>query len=288
MVARRAVRRLTLKVTRGVVPGWISGVGVAVILGVSSAGCTTVAGTKRSQFNYMSSADENKLGRDAYASEIGNAKLITSGPEYEMVKRVCDNVVQAAGRLYPDATKGFEWEFKLVDDPKTVNAWCLPGGKIAIYTGLMMAAKNEAQLAVVVGHECSHAIARHGGERMSQQNAVQILLQGAGAGMSFASLNPAAQQATMAALGAGAEYGVVLPFSRSHESEADELGLFIAADAGYDPRQAVQLWKNMAALSGEKPAEWMSTHPADETRIKRLETLMPKAIEIWEARGGKP
>ena len=240
------------------------------------------------QFNFMSRDSEIKLGVDAYQEELKDAKLITSGPQYEMVKRVCDKVSASATAMHPDATKGFVWEFKLIDDDATINAWALPGGKIAVYTGILKTADNEARLAAVVGHECSHAIARHGGERMSQQMAVEMALQGAGAGMSFASMSPAAQNATMAALGAGSQVGILLPFSRSQESEADELGLYIAAGAGYDPREAIQLWKNMAKIGGDKPPEWLSTHPADETRIKRLEANMPKALVIWQEHGGKP
>ncbi len=262
----------------------------AVVLCATTAlvGCTKVSGTGRSQFNFMSSDEELKLGTDAYKSELADAKLITSGPQYEMVKRVADKVSASAMRLHPDATKGFAWEVKLVDDSATVNAWALPGGKMAVYTGLLAVTKNEAQLATVLGHECSHAIARHSGERMSQQNATQILSQGLGAGLSFGSMSPGAQAATMAAFGAGTEYGILLPFSRSQESEADELGLFIAADAGYDPREAVELWKNMAAVGGDKPSEWLSTHPSDQTRQARLTALMPKAMEIYVAQGGKP
>lgn len=250
-------------------------------------GCKTVSGTGRTQLNYLSPQQEIALGRDAYSEQLGQVTKVTSGPTYEMVTRVCTRIAQSSERLHPEATKGFEWEFTLVQDDDTVNAWCLPGGKIAIYTGLLKAADNEARLAAVVGHEAAHAIARHGGERMSQQMTVQILLQGAGAGMSFSSMNPALQQTTLAALGLGTQVGVLLPFSRSQESEADELGLYIAADAGYDPREAVQLWKNMGALSGgSAPPEWLSTHPSDTTRIARLEQCMPKAMEIYHSRGG--
>jgi predicted Zn-dependent protease len=251
-------------------------------------GCTKVSGTGRTQFNFMSRDQELSLGEGAYKEELSSAKLVTSGEQYAMVKRVTERVSAAATRLHPDATKGFSWEFRLVDAPEMVNAWALPGGKMAVYTGLFKAVKNEAQLAAVMGHECSHAIARHSGERMSQQSAAQVLLAGAGIGASYAELSPAAQEATMAAFGAGAQYGILLPFSRHQESEADELGLLIAADAGYDPREAVELWKNMASLGGEKPPEWASTHPADETRQKRLSDLMPKALELWKKRGGKP
>lgn len=261
---------------------------MAAVTLVSVGGCKTVAGTGRSQLNFMSPEEEMALGRDAYKSELANAKVVTSGPQYDMVKRVCTRVSQSANRLYPEATAGFEWEFKLIDDPDTMNAWCLPGGKIAIFTGILKPADTEGRLAAVVGHECAHAIARHGGERMSHNMAAQVVLTGVSTGLAFSEFSPAAQQATMQAFGAGAQYGVLLPFSRTHESEADEIGLYIAAAAGYDPREAVQLWKNMAALGGEKPPEWMSTHPADETRIARLEQLMPKAMEIWVANGGKP
>jgi metalloendopeptidase OMA1, mitochondrial len=263
-----------------------SRIGLALCgLGVAAAltGCTTVSGTGRSQFNFMSVDQELSLGAGAYQEELAGAKLVTSGPQYEMVKRVTNRVSKAAEKLHPEATKGFTWEFRLVDAPDSVNAWALPGGKMAVYTGLFKAAKNEDQLAAVMGHECSHAIARHGGERISQQTATQALLTGVGVGLSFAEMGPAAQQATMAAFGAGTQYGVLLPFSRHHESEADELGLFIAAEAGYDPREAVTLWKNMASLGGDKPPEWASTHPADETRQARLTALMPRAMEIWNA-----
>lgn len=260
---------------------------VGVLIG-PLGGCKTVSGTGRSQLNYMSTSQELSLGREAYAEQMKDAKKITSGPTYQMVTQVCQRIAASAERLHPEATQGFEWEFTLVDDDATVNAWCLPGGKIAIYTGLLKAADNEARLAAVVGHEAAHAIARHGGERMSQQMTAQILLQGAGVGMSFSSMNPGLQQTTLAALGLGSQVGVLLPFSRAQESEADELGLYIAADAGYDPREAVQLWKNMGALSGgSAPPEWLSTHPADTTRIARLEKNMPKAIEIYQSRGGQ-
>lgn len=255
----------------------------ALVMTLLLAGCTKVSGTGRTQFNFMSRDQELSLGEGAYTEELANAKLITSGEQFEMVKRVTNRVSKAAEKLHPDATQGFAWEFRLVDAPDTINAWALPGGKMAVYTGLFKAAKNEDQLAAVMGHECSHAIARHGGERISQQSATQALLTGLSVGLQYSEMAPVTQQATMAAFGAGSQYGILLPFSRHQESEADELGLFIAAEAGYDPRQAIELWKNMASIGGEKPPEWASTHPADETRQQRLGELMPRAIEIWNA-----
>ncbi|MBL9119459.1 MAG: M48 family metallopeptidase [Phycisphaerae bacterium] len=279
-IGRLAVlgRRLTAHLSASVVLLFM-----AMTMAFPLTGCTTVSGTGRTQFNFMSREQELSLGAGAYQEELADAKLVTSGPQFDMVKRVTKRVSAAAEKLHPDATKGFTWEFRLIDAPDTINAWALPGGKMAVYTGLFKAAKNEDQLAAVMGHECSHAIGRHGGERMSQQTAAQAIMAGVGVGLSFSEMSPTAQQATMAAFGAGSEYGVLLPFSRHQESEADELGLFIAAEAGYDPREAVELWKNMGSIGGNKPPEWASTHPSDETRQARLAELMPRAMEIWKA-----
>jgi predicted Zn-dependent protease len=163
----------------------------------------------------------------------------------------------------------------VVDDPKTVNAWALPGGKSAVFTGLLPVAKNDAQLAVVIGHEAAHAIARHGGERMSQQAALNVLVS---AGFQLSEADPGTQEAVLNALGLG-----TLAFSRNQESEADHLGLLIAADAGFDPREAIPLWQNMAAAGGAGPPEFLSTHPSENTRIQRLNELMPEAMAVWQA-----
>ncbi len=262
--------------------------GAALLL----AGCTTVSGTNRSQLNMMSTAEEHKLGAQAYTQALGEAgvKTITSGPDYDRVQRVGKRVQEAAGRLHPAATSGFEWQWTVIDDDKTVNAWALPGGKSAVYTGMLRMAKTDDELAVVVGHEASHAIARHGGERISSD----IVLQGAmsGASIALADMAPASQQAVMGALGVGSNYGVTLPWGRMQESEADELGLMIAADAGYDPRSAIGLWQRMAQMSaGSAPMEFMSTHPAEATRIEKLQKLMRRAMILYTeaiARDGGP
>jgi len=193
---------------------------------------------------------------------------------------VADRIEDASERLHAKAVRGFEWQWTVIDDDKTVNAWALPGGKSAVYTGMLRMAKSDDELAVVMGHEASHAIARHAGERISGNMVIQGALQGTS--MALGDMSPAAQQATMAALGLGSNVGVLLPWSRMQESEADELGLLIAADAGYDPRTAIDLWTRMSSQSGAPP-EFLSTHPSENTRIKRLQKLMPKAMKLYQA-----
>lgn len=254
-------------------------IAAALLLAATLAACSsTPAGRK--QLNFMSTAQEMRLGADAYSEMLADAKLITAGPQYQMVQRIGRRIAAAAEELYPDsAAKDFRWEFSLIDDPQTVNAWALPGGKCAVYTGLLPITQDEASLAAVLGHEVIHAIFSHGAERMSQN----MVLQGAlvGASFSMRDMDADKRAGIMAALGAGATVGVMLPFSRSHESEADEHGLYLAAVAGYDPRAAVGLWQRMGALGGQRPPEWLSTHPSEETRIERLQEAMPKALDLF-------
>jgi len=243
--------------------------------------CSTTP-TGRSQLNFMSMGEEMRLGAEAYDEMLAEEKLITSGPQYEMVQRLGKRLAASAKDLYPNSgAQEFRWEFVLIDDPKMVNAWALPGGKCAVYTGLLPVTQDEASLAAVVGHEVGHAISRHGAERMSHN----MVLQGAlvGASFSMRDMDGDQQMAIMAALGAGATVGVMLPFSRSHESEADEVGLYLSANAGYDPNAAIGLWERMGAASGGGgPPEWLSTHPSEATRIERLKEIMPEAQTLYE------
>lgn len=248
----------------------------------TAGGCNTVSGTKRSQLNVLSESDERELGEEAYQEALSEkgVKKVTSGPDYDRVQRVADRIEDASERLHAKAVRGFEWQWTVVNDDNMVNAWALPGGKSAVYTGMLRMAKSDDELAVVMGHEASHAIARHAGERISSNMAIQGALQGTS--MALGDMSPAAQQATMAALGLGSNVGVLLPWSRMQESEADELGLLIAADAGYDPRTSIDLWTRMAAQSGAPP-EFLSTHPSENTRIARLQKMMPKAMKLYQA-----
>jgi predicted Zn-dependent protease len=248
----------------------------------TAGGCNTVSGTKRSQLNVLSESDERELGEEAYQEALSEkgVKKVTSGPDYDRVQRVADRIEDASERLHAKAVRGFEWQWTVVNDDNMVNAWALPGGKSAVYTGMLRMAKSDDELAVVMGHEASHAIARHAGERISSNMVIQGALQGTS--IALGDMSPAAQQATMAALGLGSNVGVLLPWSRMQESEADELGLLIAADAGYDPRTSIDLWTRMASQSGAPP-EFLSTHPSENTRIARLQKMMPKAMKLYQA-----
>jgi len=222
---------------------------------------------------------ERELGEAAYAEQLGKASLVKSGPAYDRVQRVGERIAAASRRRYGDAVAGFAWEFAVVDTPE-VNAWMLPGGKSAVNTGLLSVATSDDELAIVMGHEAAHAIARHGAERISRAIAVQAIAVGV---LASGEVDPRLVGVTAAAYGALGETA----FSRSEESEADRIGLVIAADAGYDPRAAVGFWKKMGALGGAKPPEFLSTHPSDETRAKRLARQMPEAVRIYDAAKGR-
>ncbi|MDF0676819.1 MAG: M48 family metallopeptidase [Nitrospira sp.] len=260
--------------------------------GISLAGCETNPYTGRSQLLMTSVSQEMQMGAQAYNQVKSDPKMRPSQDprEVEPVKRVAARIVEAAKRSkYAEMAQQFQWEVTVIKDDKTANAFALPGGKMAVYTGIFPMAKTEAGLAAVMGHEVVHALARHGAERMSQGQVAKIGLQVVGAAVGMSSKNPALSQATMAALGAGTQVGLLLPFSRKHESEADYVGILLAADAGYDPRESVALWERMAEVSGgEGPAEFLSTHPSHDTRIDQLKEWMPEAMAIYQKRTPMP
>jgi len=230
--------------------------------------CVSAPYTGRSQLMLVSESDEVASGQMAYR-EILRDSVTTSNPEaLRMVRTVGERIAAAANK--PD----YRWEFRVINDPETVNAFCVPGGKVAVYTGIFPIARDEAGLAVVLGHEVAHALLRHAGERMSQ---AEVL----GAGMALAGasgINPAILQA----LGVGASVGVILPFSRSQESEADHVGLILMAKAGYDPRVALEVWDRMGRQEKSAPPAFLSTHPGYETRVKQLESFMPEALSYYQ------
>ncbi len=260
--------------------------------GIGLAGCETNPYTGRSQLLMTSVSQEMQMGAQAYDQVKSDPRMRPSqNPrEVEPVKRVVARIVEAAKRSkYAEMAQQFQWEVTVIKDDETANAFALPGGKMAVYTGIFPMAKTEAGLAAVMGHEVVHALARHGAERMSQGQVAKIGLQVVGGAVGMYSKNPALSQATMAALGAGAQVGVLLPFSRKHESEADYVGILLAADAGYDPRESVALWERMAQVSGgEGPAEFLSTHPSHDTRIEQLKEWMPEALAIYHKRKPVP
>ena len=215
-----------------------------------------------------------------YNQFLSENKVLKNTANAEMITRVGQRIASAS-ELWLDANgykgylKDYKWEYNLVDD-KAVNAWCMPGGKIVFYTGILPIAENETAIAAIMGHEVAHALANHGQQRMSSGVLQQIGAVGVGVATSGKSTE--AQEAWMTAYGVGSTVGVMLPFSRSHESEADRIGLTLMAIAGYNPDEAAELWKRMNANSGgQAPPEILSTHPANETRIANLTKLTPKA-----------
>lgn len=220
---------------------------------------------------------ELQMGLDAYREVLAQAKLSTDATATAQVARVGQRIAQAAERA------DYQWEFRLIEDPQ-VNAFCLPGGKVAVYTGMLPVARDDAGLAAVIGHEVAHAIARHGGERVSQQLLVQTGL--AATQAALARRDPATIQAVTSLLGAGAAVGLLLPWSRGQESEADHLGLVYMAKAGYHPAAARDLWVRMAEASGGqgRQPEFLSTHPAPETRIRQIEGWIPEALQHYKPR----
>ena len=253
-------------------------IGIAVLVVLfqyfSSEKFTNEAG--RTAHHALSPAQEEQLGLQSYQQVLQESQTIDSGPEYELVKRVAARLAGATG---PAATT-FKWQVSLVSSPQ-INAFCLPGGKIVVYTGILPVAQTEAGLATVMGHEMAHATLRHGSERLLQQKATQTLL--TGVQTSLGDMSYEQQRAIMGAIGAGAQYGILMPFGRDHESEADAIGLTYMARAGYDPREAVAFWQRMEEhSSGQAPPEFMSTHPSHDTRVARLKELLPQAMEEYQ------
>jgi metalloendopeptidase OMA1, mitochondrial len=235
--------------------------------------------TGRKQLVDLSREQEAQLGFQSYQEILRTEQVVTTGQAPALIRDIASRLVGAIHKIDPNADPGFEWEANVIQSDQA-NAFALPGGKIAVYTGIFPVAQNADGLAVVMGHEIAHAIARHGAERMAYQKLVQI--GSMAAGVSVGDMSPQARQAVMGALGAGAKFGVLLPFSRDHESEADKMGLFFAAAACFDPREAPKLWERMAALGGARPPEFSSTHPSNATRIENLNAWMPEALAYQE------
>ena len=222
----------------------------------------------------LSREQESALGLQGYRQVLSSSPVLTSGPEVELVQRI-------VARLAPAANEDFAWEASVVREDQA-NAFCLPGGKMVVYTGIIGVARDEAGLATVMGHEMAHATCRHGARRVFEQQNVQALMMGAA--FSLSDLDYRKRAMVMGLLGAGAQYGMILPFSRDHETEADAVGLMYLARAGYDPRNAVGFWERMEEASSGRgtPPEFASTHPSHGTRIAQLEQLMPKAVAEYE------
>ncbi len=245
-------------------------IALVALLGLNS--CATNPATGDKIFLLTSESQENRMGEQAYRELQGKEKEV----DQHLAKRVeiiGQRLAAVAGR--PD----YKWEFRTFQND-TPNAFCLPGGKVGVYSGILKYAKNDAGLAAVLGHEIGHALARHGGQRMSQQISTQLIVAGAAA-VGFTKMNSTERQLAIAALGAGLTIGVILPFSRSHETEADEIGLRLMALAGYDPSEAVNFWDRFSKAGGANPPKFLSTHPSSEDRRDHLQELLPDAERLY-------
>jgi len=242
----------------------------------------TVPLTGRKQLRTMEPAQEMALGLQSYQQILSDSKVLSGDePVVQAVREIGDRLARTADEMLIEETgepSGFDWAVNVIDSDQA-NAFALPGGYSAVYTGLIPIAENQDGLAVVMGHEIAHALAHHGAERMAQQNMQRIV--GAGVSLGAGGMDYNAQRAVMGVFGGISQYGYSLPFSRKHESEADEIGLWILARSCYDPREAPKLWERMGANAGTTPPEFQSTHPSPETRVADFNRWMPKAVEIY-------
>jgi len=269
---------------------------IAVVIGAIAIGAFAIKGCQRGPFGRpqvvaLNPGQEAALGAQAYGEVLKKAQVVETGRVVEQVEEVTNRLRRATRnedflrltKIDPKRFDNFDWQVKVVRS-KEVNAFCLPGGKMVVYTGILPVCRTDAGLATVMGHEIAHALASHGAERMAQQQMTQIGLTAAGAGMG--GMDYRDRQAIMQVLNAGAQFGI-LKYSRKHESEADHVGLLLMACAGYNPEESIKFWERMAAVSKGRrsPPEFMSTHPSHETRIRDLEKWMPEALALYSASG---
>jgi len=277
LIGRREALAKALRLTAGLCGVCLTG-GLLDLL----TGCTRAPITGREQLIFFSEETENKMGIDAYRDVLRQFPLSTNPEANAMIRRVGERVAAAANK------PSYDWEFALIQDDKIINAFCLPGGKVAFFTGILKHTQNETGVATVMGHEVTHAIQRHGVERISRGIIEQIAQFGAIAGAATGKVDPRAVQGVLMAYGVNAS----LPFNRAQESEADYIGLRLMAQAGYDPHEAIAFWERMSGCprnmigklcfrSGAGVPEFLSTHPSEETRIKNIERWIPEAMHYY-------
>jgi predicted Zn-dependent protease len=265
---------------------------VALVLGAVAVGFFAIKGCQsgpfgRKQVVQINDQDQIKLGAQAYSEVLSKSDILPSGPIVRAVEEVTRRLVRATTnqdflRAVKLPERNYQWDVKVVRS-REINAFCLPGGKMVVYTGILPVAQTDAGLATVMGHEISHALAQHGAERMAQQQMAQIGMGAAGVGLG--NMSPEDRNRVMAVMNAGAKFGI-LKYSRTHESEADHMGLLLMATAGYDPGQAAKFWERMKSMAGGgKTPEFLSTHPSHETRIRDLINWMPQALPLYRASG---
>ncbi len=255
-----------------------------MLLAVFLAGCATVPVTGRRQLALVSQNDLVSMSADSYRKLLSEKKLSQDAGKIAMVNRVGDSIARAAedfmrGRGMADRVKDFQWEFNLIEDDETVNAFAMPGGKIAVYTGILPVTRDENGLATVLSHEVAHVLANHSGERLSHYLLVQ--LGGLTLSTALREKSDQTRKWSMVAYGLGSTVGVILPYSRTHESEADHIGLVIMAKAGYDPRRAVDFWQRMAEEGKARPPVFLSTHPSPENRIEAIKRELPEVMPYY-------
>lgn len=248
-----------------------------------SCACSTVPITGRRQMLLIPHDQNIAMSFQNYHQVMAQNRFSSNRADVEMVNRVGTRLQRAVETYFgdhqmSDRLKGFQWEFNLFEN-KEVNAWCMPGGKVAVYTGLLPVTQNETALAIVLGHEIAHAVAEHGNEKLSK--ALLIAVGAAGIEIALRNKTPETRTLWMAAYGLGSTVGLVLPFSREQESEADRLGLIFAAMAGYDPHEAVAFWQRMAS-SGKSPPEFLNDHPSNARRIKDINAELSEAMRYYK------
>lgn len=248
--------------------------------------CATVPMTGRKQFVAIPSSQMITLSNESYSQVLAESKLSTNDYYVSTVQKVGERLTTAVESYLKmnnmqSVTEGYVWQYNVLVSEE-LNAWCMPGGQIAFYEGILPVCQDENGIAVVMGHEIAHAVAQHGNERMSQQMAIQM--SGVALSEALKTQNQKTIDLAMLAFGVGSKLGVELPYSRTHESEADELGLYFMAMAGYNPATAPAFWERMSAMSSTRPPEFLSTHPDPSNRIENLNRIMPKAVEYYNAR----
>ncbi len=258
---------------------------ILLIIASVLSGCILNKVTGRKQLSLVPESELQVMAVSQYGTFLSENKVLNPGKSKDaaMVDRVGARISNAITKYYKSqgkesVTDGYKWEFNTIDS-KEANAWCMPGGKVVVYTGLLPITQNETALAIVVGHEIAHAIAKHGSERMSQGMIQQ--LGGVALQVALSQKPQETQNIFMQAYGIGSTVGAVLPWSRQQETEADQYGLIFAAMAGYNPQEAIPFWQRMASAGGAKPPEFLSTHPSDATRIRKLNQFMPEAMKYY-------
>ena len=253
-----------------------------VLLVLFLVSCSKVPITKRKQINLLPESEMMSMSLTSYREFLSQHPPVNGSSEAGMVKNVGAKISASVTRYmnqngYAKRVQGYQWEFNLVNSNEA-NAWCMPGGKVVVYSGLLRITQDESSLAIVMGHEVAHAVARHGNERMSQM--IVSTLGGMALDVALSQKSAETRSIFLTAYGAGSALGT-LAYSRTHETEADKLGLIFAAMAGYDPQKAIVFWERMASKGGAKPPELLSTHPSDQTRIKNLKEFMPTALSYY-------